>query len=71
MEKGTRDVKCPNCAPELTIITIKITAEMYNKRVRIKCEKCTTTFITEPIPVPAPAGFQFDDLFGEWWKPGK
>lgn len=72
MEKGTREVRCPNCLPEVTIITIKVTVETFGKRVRIKCRKCLTTFITEPIPVPAaepeqaPAGgFPFSEGFGD------
>lgn len=82
MEKGTRDVQCRDCLPERTIIRIKVTAEMYGKRVRIKCEKCLTTFYTEPIPVPAaeatkqtsggfPFGDAFGDIFGDMFKPKK
>ncbi len=77
MEKGTREVQCRHCLPERTIIRIKITAEMYGKRVRITCKKCTMTFLTEPIPVPALEPeqardkFSFDDLFGDWLKPKK
>lgn len=70
MEKGTREVKCPNCLPEVTKIVVPVTTKDYGKAVKVRCTKCQTDFSVE-IPIPtrqpqgAPGGFPFGDIFGD------